>query len=513
MMTQNTLGMRILRKSTDWFVHDVDSPENVRIKRTFGPVVMLVFWMDVFYVLTGWQGVDGFFAVVDGILCCLASVIFLVKARAGGDMKRTLDVTLVLYSTGILCTDLEWAAILNMRAWSIVVLVLDAGLVYERPGAIIFVIIQVFAYLILERSEAAVRWGLYSAVTKDGTVVAPCDCSNPPCSIGMAVDTGSAAVIFTVLTDFWLTRGFSNDVRRQIRRVNASVDVAAEVAAALARYDVRAAQEAIDRLEDLPDELVNSYLRLLSNLNSYKAFLPDALLYGDDAEDVRDLPPPGAGAEGEVNVGLIFTDIQSSTSLWEVCPQGMTEALRTHNTVLREVALLHNGYEVKVIGDALMLAFNSAVDAVGFGIRAQSSLVECEWPEDLSDHPLCVPVFSEQGILWNGPRVRIGINFGPVRAELNHVTKRWDYFGGTVNVAARVEGALKSGGLTGITKAVMDELGPDFMHREDLLVADSGPQTLKGVSHPVRIFVVLPPELKLRWVGVHASPGTPMQVL
>ena len=61
----------------------------------------------------------------------------------------------------------------------------------------------------------------------------------------------------------------------------------------------------------------------------------------------------------------------------------MSQALRTHNATLREVAAAHDGYEVKVIGDAFMLAFARAVDAITFGVEAQQRLVESEWPGSL----------------------------------------------------------------------------------------------------------------------------------
>eukprot|EP00659_Diplonema_papillatum_P006542 gene6542-9995_t len=40
---------------------------------------------------------------------------------------------------------------------------------------------------------------------------------------------------------------------------------------------------------------------------------------------------------------------------------------------------------------------------------------------------------------WNGLRVRVGVNFGEVVAEQNPLTQRFDYFGHTVNKAARLE--------------------------------------------------------------------------
>ena len=57
------------------------------------------------------------------------------------------------------------------------------------------------------------------------------------------------------------------------------------------------------------------------------------------------------------NVTVVFTDIESSTDLHEKCPEAMMQALKIHNSLLRELIKLCGGYEVKTVGDAFIVAF------------------------------------------------------------------------------------------------------------------------------------------------------------
>ena len=46
-------------------------------------------------------------------------------------------------------------------------------------------------------------------------------------------------------------------------------------------------------------------------------------------------------------VTLVFTDVQGSTLLWDLYPDGMHQALQVHNQVLRTVLKERGGYEVR----------------------------------------------------------------------------------------------------------------------------------------------------------------------
>eukprot|EP00756_Hemistasia_phaeocysticola_P011681 Hpha_TRINITY_DN15136_c3_g6::TRINITY_DN15136_c3_g6_i1::g.129011::m.129011 len=265
-------------------------------------------------------------------------------------LGHCVDVALIISTLGICIMDAATAAFsYSFRTWCYVVLVLDCALVFNRHHIPYFVIPFIILYIAADALESVHNYGLYEfGLWGTDETASQCNCASPPCSVpGAQAGSNLFAVCFVFVIDFYLTRGFARSTRFQLRRVEASVDVAGEIAAALARYDVHTAQRAIADGDDLPGELAESYLHLLSNLRVYRDYLPDTLL-GDDDSEGKSLhkavvPPPEEG-EGTGNVAMVFTDIQSSTVLWENDYEGMYEALRTHNTILRGLATENRGY-------------------------------------------------------------------------------------------------------------------------------------------------------------------------
>ena len=156
---------------------------------------------------------------------------------------------------------------------------------------------------------------------------------------------------------------------------------------------------------------------------------------------------------------FVFADIAGFTALTEA--HGDEEAVKLveqlSEGVEAELAAIQGEY-VKTIGDALMLRIPAPGDAVLLALRIANDL--------LSAH--------------GAPAVRVGLHYGPA------VERKGDYFGASVNLAARVS-ALASGGevlLTGQTAA----LAPDL---EGVLYESRGRQTLRNVAEPPEIFAAL----------------------
>eukprot|EP01062_Namystynia_karyoxenos_P012737 TRINITY_DN145_c1_g1_i1.p1 TRINITY_DN145_c1_g1~~TRINITY_DN145_c1_g1_i1.p1 ORF type:complete len:689 (+),score=209.26 TRINITY_DN145_c1_g1_i1:111-2177(+) len=217
-----------------------------------------------------------------------------------------------------------------------------------------------------------------------------------------------------------------------------------------------------------------------------------------EAEGQQDSDGEDAVEAPEGKVAFVFTDIASSTALWEQVPEAMDEALSTHNRVMRRALRACAGYEVKTIGDAFMVAFKHATEAVKFCLQVQTNLVEEEWPEELQEVPAAAYMeTSSEQVVYNGLRVRMGCNVGEVIKETNPLTGRADYRGHTVNTAARVEGQ-GVGGQVFITSDVREQIEADLRELGDPVVRPVGLRTLKGVAKAVELYAVVPNHLVAR---------------
>src|SRR5229473_848987 len=113
-------------------------------------------------------------------------------------------------------------------------------------------------------------------------------------------------------------------------------------------------------------------------------------------------------------VTFLFTDIESSTRLWEQHPEAMQHALARHDLLLRQAIEAHGGHVFKTVGDQFCAAFASAPEALAAALAAQQAVQTEPWPQ-------------------TGPlRVRIALHTGTAQE------REGDYFGAPLNRIARV---------------------------------------------------------------------------
>jgi class 3 adenylate cyclase len=175
-------------------------------------------------------------------------------------------------------------------------------------------------------------------------------------------------------------------------------------------------------------------LRLVNATGVERLFAIERTAWADDSvtaaavtanPEFRDLFASEVLGAGEfMSVGslsVLFTDLKGSTRLYRsVGDAPAFGRVMRHFEILEEAVEREGGTIVKTIGDAVMAVFVRAVDAVRAVLEAQRALGEAEQPLTL----------------------KAGVHHGPCMVVT--LNERLDYFGTTVNVAARL-GALSAG--------------------------------------------------------------------
>lgn len=131
--------------------------------------------------------------------------------------------------------------------------------------------------------------------------------------------------------------------------------------------------------------------------------------------------------------------------------------------ILRTVTEGQGGRVFNLAGDGLLAEFPSALAAVQAAISAQDRLGiwASDQPED------------------DRMRLRIGVNLGDV------VVNGGDLLGDGVNVAARLQALAQPGGIC-LSGAVYDQV----RGRIEIGFADLGPQAMKNMADPVRVYAL-----------------------
>src|SRR5579863_3921689 len=171
-------------------------------------------------------------------------------------------------------------------------------------------------------------------------------------------------------------------------------------------------------------------------------------------------------------VAVMFTDVSGYSTLAQHDEALALKLLELKRSLADPVIAEHDGRLIKSIGDALMVEFHSALDAVRCATVLQARLRE---------HNLTVPESERL-------HVRIGVHMGDV------VRKGEDIFGDTVNIAARVEPQAPAGGVA-MTYVVYEQIRTKFDHP----VAELGTFHLKGIDGRTPLYAVVMP-----WEKAHS---------
>ncbi|EFC41354.1 predicted protein [Naegleria gruberi] len=176
------------------------------------------------------------------------------------------------------------------------------------------------------------------------------------------------------------------------------------------------------------------------------------------------------------NITCAFTDVQSSTKLWQNNEKAMRNALEIHDKIMRKNLELFRGYEVKTNGDSFFVAFKDPFDAVLWSLTVQLDLLNANWPSELYHEYDCRQEWDERikKPYWSGLRVRIGLHYGKGDCKWDKTMKRFDYFGTVVNKSARIE-ALAHGGQVLISEELLEVTKDLFQDVKKIASCDEFP--------------------------------------
>ena len=160
-------------------------------------------------------------------------------------------------------------------------------------------------------------------------------------------------------------------------------------------------------------------------LQAFRDLFSDQVLRPGDEVSVR-------------RIALLFSDLAGSTALYDqIGDASAYHLVRDHFAFLGSLVREHDGAIVKTIGDAVMAAFHEPADALAAAVEIQTRVGA--FNEDHQGNPIVI---------------KLGLHEGPcIAVTLN---ERLDYFGSTVNLAARLQGESRGGDIV-VSEAMAED--------------------------------------------------------
>jgi adenylate cyclase len=165
-------------------------------------------------------------------------------------------------------------------------------------------------------------------------------------------------------------------------------------------------------------------------------------------------------------VAIMFTDMVGYSALAQVDESSALAMLERHNQLLRPSFSKFRGREIKTVGDAFLIEFDSALDAVRCALEVQRSLHE----------------YNAASADGGKIRIRIGVHVGDV------VEVDGDLLGDAVNIASRIEPLADPEGIS-ITQQVYDQV----QNKISAQFVKLPPVLLKNIRLPMSVYRVILP--------------------
>ena len=177
---------------------------------------------------------------------------------------------------------------------------------------------------------------------------------------------------------------------------------------------------------------------------------------------------PGLGVAIR-NLTFLFSDLKDSTAIYDTIGDSPAYArVRDHFDVMNRIIASWRGALVKTIGDAVMAVFPSVEDAIEASLQIQRE-------------------FTAGEIARGNPalKVKLGLHRGPCIAV--NANDLLDYFGSTVNIAARVQAASVGGDIV-VTQDVLTDPGVQDVVERAAPGIETFERELKGFSQAFTLY-------------------------
>lgn len=172
---------------------------------------------------------------------------------------------------------------------------------------------------------------------------------------------------------------------------------------------------------------------------------------------------------GIKNVALLFSDLKDSTAMYEASGDAPAYAtVRDHFDYIFEIVARRQGAVVKTIGDAVMAVFDSGASALAAAIEIQDRIGE------LNGRLAPKPPLT----------IKLGLHQGPALAV--NCDGILDYFGSTVNIAARIQGASVGGDIV-ISRAISGDSACQDVLEDRGAASEDFSMNLKGLHEKFQL--------------------------
>ena len=173
----------------------------------------------------------------------------------------------------------------------------------------------------------------------------------------------------------------------------------------------------------------------------------------------------------------MFTDLRGSTEMYDKAGDHLAYRLvQEHFQILTDVVKRHSGAVVKTMGDAVMATFSNPVDGFLAALDMMSKISELNTNWQQKGYEI---------------GLKVGLNEGMALAVNND--ERLDYFGQSVNIAARVQGLAQAGEIW-LSESVYQSQGVGGKLEELGYTAEKQLASLKGVEQATVVYKCYLPE-------------------